>query len=47
MVKLPRVKCLRCGYEWVPRVENPVTCAKCKNPFWNKPKKRTLKNLRK
>ena len=33
-----RVKCLRCGYVWIPHVEHPVECSKCKSLVWNKPK---------
>lgn len=35
-------KCLRCGYEWVTRMETlPIKCAneKCKSPYWNIPRK--------
>jgi hypothetical protein len=29
--------CLRCGYEWVPRIaEEPKRCAGCKSMYWNK-----------
>ena len=32
-------KCLRCGYEWASRkLGLPQTCAKCRSPYWNKPK---------
>ncbi len=30
-------KCLRCGFEWMPRSANPVKCAKCRTPLWNVP----------
>lgn len=29
VVELPRVKCPRCGYSWVPRVPNPRRCPRC------------------
>lgn len=33
---MPRiVKCLRCGYEWATRLDNPVRCAKCRSPYWD------------
>ncbi len=33
-------KCLRCGHEWLPKSEKrPVTCAKCRSPYWDTPKK--------
>lgn len=39
--KRERVKCPRpdCGYEWKPRVDNPVECPLCKRYLaskWNK-----------
>lgn len=30
-------KCLRCGFEWLPRTANPVKCAGCGTPLWNQP----------
>jgi hypothetical protein len=39
MVELIKLKCKRCGKEWIPRTENPKVCALCKNPNWSKPKK--------
>lgn len=34
-------RCLRCGHEWIPREKavEPRVCPKCKNPYWNTPKK--------
>ena len=38
-IKLPTLKCLRCGYEWVPRqTKYPKYCASCNSPYWTKPK---------
>jgi hypothetical protein len=31
-------KCLRCGFEWLPRVECPVKCPHCRTPLWNVPR---------
>ena len=28
--------CKRCGYEWVPRKDKPITCPRCRSPYWNK-----------
>jgi predicted Zn-ribbon and HTH transcriptional regulator len=28
-------KCLKCGFNWVPRKENPIACPNCKNRKWN------------
>lgn len=35
-------KCLRCGETWVPHdlKKKPVTCPKCRSPYWDKPKKK-------
>jgi hypothetical protein len=36
-VKLPKFNCLRCGHKWNPRNEQePLRCAFCKSPYWNK-----------
>ncbi len=35
---LKKVKCLRCGHKWTPRVEGrPKACPACKSYRWNKP----------
>lgn len=35
-----KLKCLKCGYEWSPRLEGrPVACPECKNRKWDVPKK--------
>lgn len=31
-------KCLRCGFEWLPRVQHPVKCPHCKTDLWNVPR---------
>ncbi|MBW2991169.1 hypothetical protein KY348_05705 [Candidatus Woesearchaeota archaeon] len=40
-VSLMGYGCLRCGHEWLPRNKNnePKVCPKCKNPYWDRPKK--------
>jgi len=48
MVKCPKcghsfkieLECNRCGHKWTPRKPNdiPKVCAKCKSPYWNKPR---------
>jgi predicted Zn-ribbon and HTH transcriptional regulator len=30
----PTRKCKRCEHLWLPRVERPVRCPKCKTPYW-------------
>ena len=46
-IELDGFRCLRCGYEWVPRVfkqsELPTICPKCKSPYWNKERRQPLK----
>jgi uncharacterized OB-fold protein len=42
MVKLPTVKCKRCGHEWIPRVENPKWCSRCNSPYWDKERVRQI-----
>jgi len=38
-IKLPILKCKRCGNEWIPRVVTlPKVCPKCKSPYWNSEK---------
>ena len=48
MAKIPITvmgyRCERCEHEWIPRsfeVE-PLTCPKCKSPYWNRPRKSPL-----
>lgn len=35
---MERVKCKRCGEEWIPRLNPPKICKKCKSKYWNKNK---------
>jgi len=38
-ITLPRLRCTRCTYTWVPRKETaPKHCPKCKSPYWDKPR---------
>lgn len=32
--------CQKCEYSWTPRVPDPVTCPRCKNPDWKNIRKR-------
>ena len=34
-MKLKKLKCKRCGHEWVPRIEQVMECSKCRSPRWN------------
>ncbi len=39
--------CLRCGNFWWPRrLQKPQRCAKCKSPYWNRPRQEKKKALR-
>ena len=40
-IKLLKLKCVRCDYEWIPRKEEiPKLCPnkKCRSAYWDKPK---------
>ena len=28
-------ECSRCGHRWIPRINNPVMCPKCKSYYWD------------
>ena len=44
MVKeLKEFICLRCGFEWQPRVINPKSCPGCKSYIWNSEEKKDAK----
>jgi len=38
MVKLPKLRCLRCGNSWIPRVMHPSVCPKCMSAKWKTPR---------
>ena len=29
-------KCKRCDHEWPSKIEHPVTCPKCRTPYWDR-----------
>jgi len=33
--------CLRCGHIWLSNKEKPKVCARCRNPYWDIPRKET------
>ncbi len=39
------MECQNCGHKWVPRVERPLTCPRCKNYDYNTAKPAKLNNL--
>ena len=34
-VKVPKLTCLRCDHEWVPRTEDVRQCPSCKSARWD------------
>lgn len=42
-IKIQKLKCLRCGYEWLPRTTEVRQCPKCKSAYWDVPKEKTDK----
>lgn len=37
--------CNRCGYVWAAQAgKHPARCAKCNSMYWDKPRKRPIKN---
>jgi len=47
-IKIKGYKCERCGHKWSPRNKKniPISCPKCKSPYWNKKRKRISKDLK-
>lgn len=45
LIQLWGYRCQRCGHEWVPRdkTQKPKVCPKCKNPYWDRPRKNAAK----
>ena len=35
-----KLVCLRCDWEWYPRIEKPKCCPQCMSPYWNTPRKK-------
>jgi len=43
-IKLPTLRCKRCGHKWHPRKEEkPLICPKCKSPYWDRERKKERK----
>jgi Zn finger protein HypA/HybF involved in hydrogenase expression len=38
-VKLPKIKCQKCGHVWIPKKEDVRQCPKCKSVRFDEPKK--------
>ncbi len=43
-IDLNKIKCQRCGYEWLPRKTEVRQCPKCKTAYWEIPKE--IKNVK-
>ena len=43
---LPVLRCLRCAHAWTPRGDGtpPLTCPKCRSPYWNRPRPSAVAN---
>ncbi len=41
--KIIKIDCLRCGHRWTPTIERIRVCPKCKNPYWDVPRKNKIK----
>ena len=42
-VRVMQYTCLRCDHTWIGRkAAMPMTCAKCRNPYWNIPRVRPI-----
>jgi len=45
LIELPVWRCLKCRHQWTGRQKKvPARCPNCKNPNWNKPKKKASAN---
>jgi len=38
-IKLPKIKCAKCGWEWVPRKTDVRMCPKCKTAYFDDPER--------
>jgi hypothetical protein len=41
--KIHKLKCGRCGWEWVPRKKEIRICPDCKSPYWDLPPQPNIK----
>ncbi len=39
-IKVPVLKCKRCGHSWTPRQRDIRICPKCKSAHWDTPRPR-------
>jgi len=38
-IKIEKLMCKRCGYEWYPRKPEVRICPKCKSAYWDRTRK--------
>lgn len=47
IIRVDAFKCEKCGHVWISQKFDkdnlPIACAKCKNPYWNRPKESVKK----
>jgi len=46
-IKIPELKCERCGKKWIPRKKDVRVCPECKSPYWDREIKIRRKNAAK
>jgi len=38
-IKAKKCICERCGHTWIAQTKTiPISCAKCRSPYWNRPR---------
>jgi len=42
-IRIPKLKCRQCGYEWVPRTTDVRACPKCRSLRWDRPPRKGAK----
>lgn len=40
---MEKCKCVKCNYEWMPRIKNPKACPMCKQYTWKDKKNDEVK----
>ena len=44
-IEVVQITCEMCGYQWIPRIENPKVCPRCKNFLDAKHRKKDIEKL--
>jgi len=42
---IPSALCRRCGNKWIIRVQTPKYCPRCKSPYWNLKRMRSVSKV--